>query len=254
MDLFRQTNQRLEALAHLHSSCIVSFSGGKDSLVVLDLATRFFKTIVPVYFYWVPGLEVIDSRLQIAEERYGLPILRFPHWDFINALREGIYGWESDTQEQLPKLILRDNYNMARQATAIELVLDGCKKGDSRFRKRILQQDKRVNVTSPIAEWKDSLVFAYLKIHQIPMPHVPEGQRMTGIDLKATNLLWLQQHYPDDYRKLIHWFPFAECAYYRQLWFRRTPDQKAKKKVPNPGSRPVLQSNDSPIEDPQRPL
>ncbi len=55
LDIFHSTTQLLAEYAKKHDSVLVSYSGGKDSLVTLDLCTRTFKRVTAFFMYFVPG-------------------------------------------------------------------------------------------------------------------------------------------------------------------------------------------------------
>jgi len=59
---------------------LVSYSGGKDSLIILDLAKRVGRRVEAFTMELVPGLAVVDRAIAWAETRYKLTIRRYPHW------------------------------------------------------------------------------------------------------------------------------------------------------------------------------
>jgi phosphoadenosine phosphosulfate reductase len=62
-------------------SVIVSYSGGKDSAVVLDLCHRYFKTVHAFFMYQVSDLSFQEATLRRAEKKYGIEIYRVPHFE-----------------------------------------------------------------------------------------------------------------------------------------------------------------------------
>ena len=59
----------IKTQASVTDSVIVGFSGGKDSIVTLDLCFRYFKTVKPYFMYLVPGLDFQEKMLKRYEER-----------------------------------------------------------------------------------------------------------------------------------------------------------------------------------------
>lgn len=74
---FTETSRILQEQARKHPAVLVSFSGGKDSLAVLDLCCRAFNHVVAFYMYLVPGLRHIEERLEWAKAKYGIEILQY---------------------------------------------------------------------------------------------------------------------------------------------------------------------------------
>jgi hypothetical protein len=58
-------------------------------------------------------------------------------------------------------------------------------------------------------------VLAYLKINGIPVPDSSGGQA-TGVDLSTPSILWLYDNHPEDFQKLLQYFPLAEAAIKRR--------------------------------------
>ena len=62
LSIFEQTINRLNALAEVNDKILISFSGGKDSLIVLDLHCRKMKKLdvelsccdySDIYYSWI---------------------------------------------------------------------------------------------------------------------------------------------------------------------------------------------------------
>lgn len=213
-----QSLDRLRAQAKQHGSILVAFSGGKDSLAVLDLCRQTFERVVCFFMYLVPGLKCVEKQLQAARERYGVEILQYPHWLLLKLVKDEIYrptGFEFDG---LPQSKVKDVYLMAMADTGINLVASGAKKSDYATRATIMRSMEGIGVIHPLAEWTKFDLLAYLKVRNIPLPE-SSGRATTGIDLSTPSLLWLYDNYPEDFEKLCEGFPYAKAAIYRREFF-----------------------------------
>ena len=217
---FIKTSENIRLAALIHEECLVSFSGGKDSLVVLDLCIKAFKKVVCFFMYFIPGLCVVERQLEYARTRYGVQILQYPHWILMRNIKNGNYFPAHYRYDDLPELKLSDIYKIIQQDTGINLIAIGAKSGDSLWRKYNLHNaDKKYkNVIYPIIEWNKFDVLAYLKMQNIPVPDSSAGNA-TGIDLSTPSLLWLHDKYPEDFKKLCNYFPYAEAVVYRRAWY-----------------------------------
>jgi len=41
----------------------------------------------------------------------------------------------------------------------------------------------------------------------------------SGVGLVTRSLLWLHENEPDDFKKILRWFPFAEAVVYRRKYY-----------------------------------
>ena len=71
----------IKTMAQVTREVIVAFSGGKDSCVTLDLCTRFFDKVYAFFMYQVPNLSFQERTIQHYEKRYGIEVLRIPHFE-----------------------------------------------------------------------------------------------------------------------------------------------------------------------------
>lgn len=183
---------------------LVSFSGGKDSWIVLDLAVTYAKRVEAFTMELVSGLRVFDRQIELAEARYGLKVRRYPHW-----LRARYFGFGTFCFERTaPELTLSDIQNVARADAGIKTIATGIRKRDSMFRARSRRFMDAGEMLSPLWDWTTFDCVAYLKIHKIPLPP-SDGRPSTGIGLTSEAVLWLHDQYPDDYALFLKTFPFA---------------------------------------------
>lgn len=222
MNEIQTTIEELKKLGSNHESIVVFYSGGKDSLCIVDLCTKFFKKVICVFMYFVPGLNVIEKQLQYARDRWNVKILQYPHWILIQALKTGAYCNSHISFNKFPDLKLRDIYNIVKSDTGINLIATGAKEADGTWRKYNLHcTDGYNDIIYPIKKWNKFDVLYYLRKNDIPLPDSNErdGRGNTGIDLSASSVLWLHDKYHSDYLKLLEYFPFAECIIKRREYY-----------------------------------
>lgn len=218
-DVINDTMKELEVMGTLYDGVLVSFSGGKESLVTLDLCSRTFKRVVCFFMYLVPNLRVCEEQLDYGRKRYGVEILQYPHWSTVAALRNGVYSPNHISKDWLPKdYCLSDVYALARQDSGLKLVANGIKKADSEFRRKNVAAFQRKDVFCPLKDFNKLHVTAYLGLHKIPLPK-SSGKSATGVDLSVPSLCWLHDSYPDDFEKLLQWYPYADAAISRRAFF-----------------------------------
>jgi phosphoadenosine phosphosulfate reductase len=218
------TIAELKQLALKHDSVLVGFSGGKDSLVLLDLACRFFKRVVPFFMYLVPGLQFERDRLRVAKDRYGLDVIEIPHYRVWNDLKAGTYCDFFTEFEDMPDVHYWSYYKLLMQDTDCSLLMDGVKKADGSFRRRNLanetEEQRRMRL-HPIRYWLKWEVLSYCKARNLPIPQqqgmTAAGNGNTG--LAVQDLLWLHDNHPLDFKKVAQVFPYVYAAIARRDFF-----------------------------------
>jgi len=223
MSVFLDSAREISQLAAQHDAVLVAFSGGKDSLAVMDLCRRAFKRVAGFFMAFVPGLRCDDERLAIAVS-WGVEVRHYPHWGFLDCLRSGVYCNNGAAHDRIPKLAHFDIYRIASADFGIPLIVTGMKASDSASRrKNLVRRLTKETIRHPISQWRDFDVMAYLQLHAIPLPPSPKGRRSAGVDLKGESLVWLYENYPDDFEKVCQWFPYAEAVIHRErLYFGYT--------------------------------
>ena len=192
----------LRVAAERYDACVVAYSGGKDSRVILDMCVRSFKRVEAFFMYLVPGLEVIDNSLALAEAKYNIKIRQYPHWTSTKYMRSGVYCDPWYELQMLPEWKLRDIYTQARLDANAGVVITGAKLSDSPWRRRFITSTKSwTDVLNPLACWTKHDVFGYLKSRNIPIPD-SSGMNASGISLVSKELFWLKDNYPADFARV----------------------------------------------------
>ncbi len=196
---------------------LVGYSGGKDSLVVLDMARREFERVECFFMYLIEGLECVEDQLDLARRRWGVTIRQYPHWVLANALRTGAYCNNHMSLEDLDWK-LSDVWALALAEADCKFLLTGAKASDSMWRRRNMTTAVRPDVLTPLKTWNKLDVLGYLRARGIPLPD-SSGKNATGVDLSTPSVLWLHDQHPADFRRLCEVFPYVESIVWRRKWY-----------------------------------
>lgn len=220
--------QPVRTASCITDSVLVGFSGGKDSIVTLDLCCRHFKKVVPFFLYLVEGLSFQDATLRWYEAKYGVEILRMPHPMLSVMLRLGMYRKSSD---EFPEINFNDLYHFLRLTNDIWWIAAGERIADSIVRRAMIKKsssiDKKRGRFFPVANFIKADVLAYMRHKRLKM--APEyqilGESFSGID--PHEAVKIRQYFPSDFKKIVRIFPFVEagCVKYEM-------QQRAKKDDP----------------------
>ncbi|MCT4602474.1 MAG: phosphoadenosine phosphosulfate reductase family protein [Marinifilum sp.] len=212
---------------------ILFYSGGKDSLVLLDLLSPLFKEVHCVFMYFVEGLEHQNPILVYPKRYPNVTIHQYPHWMVSHYYRRSYYRFHR-VDENIPTLSLGDIEEKARRDTGCKWVVNGAKQSDGLNRNLMLGTLKFNSIndkshrTYPLAMWKKADVLAYMRHHRLSKPVEYTMNKSNGIDLKLDVLLFLREQFPEDYHKILKHFPFAEKLIFEHD-FKEKQDAKAAK-------------------------
>ena len=204
----------------LADSVIVSYSGGKDSAVTLDLCARHFKTVHVFFMYQVPSLSFQEAVLQWAERKYDVEIYRIPHFELSDFYRGGVYCMPDPL---LPKVEIGDIYAHVRQAFDCHWIAAGERAKDSIVRNAMIKRsgsiDQRRGRFYPLAYWSKEAVVRYIEANRLMVS--PESKILghSFRSLDAKDIKAVREHYPGDYEKIEQAFPEIGVALAREAMY-----------------------------------
>lgn len=194
----------------------VLFSGGKDSVVTLDLCHRFFKKINIVFMYYVNGLSFQNKIIRYYETKYRTECIKVPHFELSNFLRYGVFRPEDF---EVPIVGTADVYNYIRAITGTYWIAGGERIDDSIVRRAMIKNSSSICEKRgrfyPLAEWSKKDVTDYIRKNGLK---VSEESSVLGFSFRSLNgkeLVKIKEHYPDDYAKINDWFPMADAELMR---------------------------------------
>lgn len=218
-DIYSGAFSVLEKLKSETSRVLVAFSGGKESLCVLDMACHVFgpSNVTAVHLQFVPDLRCVEDGLDEAVRRHGMKLTFYPHPNYVNALSCGQYCTVPRWLQKLPILRFADVYKAVMIEHQCDYLLTGCRRSDSRQRRILMDQGLMPGI-HPIADWSKTHVLAYLKRKKIPLPPQMNGST-TNISVAIEDICWLHDEFPEDFAKFARQFPFAESAVHRRRFY-----------------------------------
>ena len=206
--------------AMLTDQVIVSYSGGKDSAVTLDLCARYFKTVHVFFLYQVPNLSFQEAVLKWAEKRYGVEIYRIPHFELSDFYRNGTYCKPDKT---LPRVAVSDIYAHVRQAFDCHWIAAGERAKDSIVRNAMIKRsgsiDQKRGRFYPLAYWSKDAVVKYIAANKLMVSPESKVLGHSFRSLDAKDVIAVKEHYPDDYKKIVQAFPEIGAALAREAMY-----------------------------------
>jgi hypothetical protein len=213
---------------------LLSFSRGKDSIAAYVKLRRHGFRIVPVHYRLVPHLSFIDESLAYYERIFGTKIYDLP--------APGLYGMWNEFVYQPPERLRHiERLNLetytydqlfAIVKLAVGLPLDtytavGVTMNDSLNRRATINKHGPVNQGRkqffPIYDYNRSRIISEVRESGISLPkdYRMFGRSFDGIDHRF--LAPIREHYPEDYARILEYFPLAglelDRMAYRQAYY-----------------------------------
>lgn len=203
----------IKAQSKVTNTVLVAFSGGKDSVVTLDLCKRYFDHVIPFFMYIVPGLEFQEALLQWYEKKYSVKIIRLPHFEVSNFFR---YGTFREYDFSVPIVSITDIYAYLRTNTEATWIAAGERINDSIVRRAMIKHsgsiDRKRGRFYPVAYWTKRNILDYIQKQKLKLGIDSKKLGFSFKSLDGRELLMIKQEFPNDYQKILQMYPFAEAA------------------------------------------
>lgn len=201
------------------SEVILFYSGGKDSLVLLDLLAPVFDKVYCVFMEFLPDLRHVQPGIEWVKRYPNAELIKLPHWMTSYYLKHNYFCFpQINTKTKAFKQ--RDIEIKAQKITGCDWIVFGHKKADSMNRLLMLRgyQFDAINEKGkkvyPLANWSKKLILSYIDVKQLYNPIQYSHKNAHGVDLNLDVFLWLREHYPDDLERIYKVFPFSKTILY----------------------------------------
>lgn len=199
---------------------LLAFSRGKDSVAAWIALREAGVAVVPYHLYLVPDLAFVTEDLHRWEEAFSTKILNLPHPSLFRWLNNFTFQaperLATIDAARLPSFTYEQLVGVIRERTGLPSawVCDGVRSADSPTRRLAMNTHGVMRHSSrkcsPVWDWRKSHVVEAIASAGASLG--PEygwfGRSFDGID--ARFLGPLREHAPDDYERILHWFPLAD--------------------------------------------
>lgn len=203
----------IKAASLITDRVLVGISGGKDSAVVLELCSQYFRHVVGFFMHIVPGLGFQERILRYYEGRYGIEIVRIPHFMVSEFYR---YGTFRPLDLDVPIVSTLEAYNYLREKTGIWWIACGERISDSIIRRAMIKSsgsvDKKRGRFYPIAYWRKEDVMDYIRVKKLKIGEESSKLGFSFRSLMPQEIITIKEHYPSDYERIKQFFPLIETT------------------------------------------
>lgn len=192
-------------------------ASGKDSIALLDLMHPHFREVLCVFMYMVKDMEHINRYIGWAQGRYrNAHFIQVPHYSVYSYIKSGFLGCRKNERQK--QWTLAEITDKVRERYGIEWAFFGFKQSDSLNRRLMLRTYteeaicEKTKKCYPLSPYKNADILRYIEDNHLIRPETYGGEHQSsGTDITNIHyLLWLEKNHPNDFRKLLQAFPFAD--------------------------------------------
>jgi hypothetical protein len=209
------------------SQSLLAFSRGKDS-IACALTIRDHVEVRPFHRAWVPGLSFVEESLDYYERKLfgGQHIIRMPHTNFYDQLDTSLFQTPQTAECLAAADMIVPSYEDLNDEVLTDLDWDldtwtatGVRAQDSMTRQMAHRRYGAIRVKQrtwfPIAEMgrQTTLDMVSKAGLSLPMDYLMFGRTWDG--LNAGYLIPIKKWFPDDYKRILEFFPLAEVEVWR---------------------------------------
>lgn len=205
---------------------LVSFSLGKDAICAAHALKDDGIDIELAYLYLIPELHFVDKTVGELEDHFGQKIHQYPHPSLFRWLRRKVFVSPgqagiidacqlADMDYDFAWKIIREDLGLPGETW----VADGVRANDSQQRRMAFQKYGAMKLksrkVSPIWDWSIAAIRECMEAKEVPVPVDYEwfGRSFDGLDQRFLGPL--KEHAPEDFERVLEWFPFADLGLVR---------------------------------------
>lgn len=225
MNKFAETLAIVRSVRQKTDTAVLFYSaGGKDSIVLLDILAQVFPKVICYFMYLIKDLDHIQPYIDWAEKHYPnceVEVRQIEHYAKDAYIKHGFFMEQADPNRKIRKV--GEIEQMVRDETGIMYAFNGMKGTDGFMKRMRLKTFRKRNeqgfpitekgMVYPLDIWTDKEVLAYIRAKNLirPFEYIHnKGQGSQGFAIILPILLMMRKDYPNDYRKMLAEFPFAE--------------------------------------------
>lgn len=203
---------------------ILKFSRGKDAQAAYHQLRRFFDRIVCVHLDALPEPLRLETEGIARWERFtGEKVLRYVQPAFVRKMQNYVYQppgrWQSIQAAAFPSGYDYEAINdHARRAAGVPRAWAavGSRAADSILRRRSIKMSGSLTPSQrkflPVFDWNLDRVCAAVEELGVGLPVDYELFGRTFDGISCDYLGPLRERYPDDYERVLRWFPLARLG------------------------------------------
>lgn len=226
MPILETSDELCQRIAEKSDTCILSFSCGKDSIAAYLQLRKYFANIHLVFLYGVPDLSFELESLAYFEKAFGQRILRYPTVNFYEQLAHYMYQPPCNIDAIFASNIFIPEYDDIFSAAKSDLKLPqetytavGVRMMDSLTRRLSINKTGAENIRRrqffPVFDWPIDKVLGEIRAAGLKLPRDYEIWGRSWDGYQAAFMYPLREHYPEDYKKILEYFPLLELDFLR---------------------------------------
>lgn len=195
---------------------------GKDSIVLLHMASTIFDAVHCVHMYVVKDLQhMVNYKIFFQKQYKNATWHETPHYVVPDYTRAGHLGCKKNEKERsrpLSKIIQE-----FRGLLGIKWVVLGSKQSDGLSRRLQLRTYEREAIDRknfkcyPLSLWKNTNCMAYIKHNRLiePQNYGDNKQSASNDVTDGLFLTWCKKNFPGDFEKIVYQYPEAELIQWK---------------------------------------
>ncbi len=186
--------------------------------------------------YLIPDLSFVEESLRYYEDFFDTKIIRLPHPSLYRLLNNLVFQAPENChiieEAELPMITYDQCSKIAAKEAGLSddiFTAHGTRAADSLMRRTSLKKWGALNpkrkTFMPIFDWNKAMVVECLRQEKIKLPidYKLFGRSFDGIDYRF--LKPIKDNFPEDYEKILEFFPLAELEIKRMEWRERYYEQ-----------------------------